>query len=124
MITFEMKAIDPNSKYERNQVLRQLERLKQPSKVRHLDVVDLPPLGPMDMTTTITYLHKDKPSTSRLIPLSQGMKNFLNEKKGNCYFYYTRGKYIGRTPSSRCKLCSEVGHQVIGCHYHPSVLDD
>jgi len=95
MIIFKVKAIDPNSNYERNHVLRQLDKLKQPSKVRHLEVVDLPPFGPMDMTTTTTYLHKDKPSTSRLIPLSQGMKNLLNEKKGKCYFYYTRRKYIG-----------------------------
>jgi hypothetical protein len=31
---------------------------------------------------------------------------------------------MDKGPPSWCKLCGEVGHQAIGCHYHPSILDD
>jgi len=31
---------------------------------------------------------------------------------------------MDRGPTSQCKLCGEVGHQTIGCHYHPSILED
>jgi hypothetical protein len=31
---------------------------------------------------------------------------------------------MDRGPPLHCKLCGEVGHQAIGCHYHLSILDD
>jgi hypothetical protein len=31
---------------------------------------------------------------------------------------------MDKGPPSWCKLCGEVGHQTIGCHHHPSILDD
>jgi hypothetical protein len=31
---------------------------------------------------------------------------------------------MDKGPPSWCKLCGEVGHQTMGCHYHPSILDD
>lgn len=39
---------------------------------------------------------------------------------------WTKAKweYMDKGPPSRCKMCGEVGHQTIGCHYHPSILDD
>ncbi len=31
---------------------------------------------------------------------------------------------MDRGPPSWCKLCGEVKHQTIGCHYHPSIMED
>jgi hypothetical protein len=31
---------------------------------------------------------------------------------------------MDKGPPSQCKLCGEVRHQAIGCHYHLSILDD
>jgi hypothetical protein len=30
---------------------------------------------------------------------------------------------MDKGPPSRCKLCKEVGHQTLGCHYHPSIME-
>jgi hypothetical protein len=37
---------------------KQIQNLKQPSKVSNFEMVDLPPPIPMDVGTTTTYFHK------------------------------------------------------------------
>jgi len=46
-------------------------------------------------------------------------------KGGDDYHHQkSREEYIDKGPPSLCKLCGEIGHQAIGCHYHPLILDD
>ncbi len=42
---------------------KQIQNLKQPSKVSNFEMVDLPPPIPMDVGTTTTYFHKKAWST-------------------------------------------------------------
>jgi hypothetical protein len=42
---------------------KEIQKLKQAFKVRNFEMVDLPPLIPMDVGTTTTYFHKKAQGT-------------------------------------------------------------
>jgi hypothetical protein len=47
------------------------------------------------------------------------------EGKGDSYYYQkTKEEYLNKRQPSWCKIYGETRHQAIGCHYHPSILDD
>jgi hypothetical protein len=71
IVAFKVEAIEPNSKYERRQALRRLEKPRQPFRGRSLEVAELPSLGLSNEGITITYPHKNKSNSLHMSQPSQ-----------------------------------------------------
>jgi hypothetical protein len=121
--TFEVEAVESDFKIWRRQILRRLEKLKQLFRGKSSKVVELPSIRlSYEGISTVTFI-ETKPTVCtcpnllnlQIMPKMEGGWSLPPKGKG--------GGYMDRGPPSQCKLCGEVGHQVIGCYYHLSILD-
>jgi hypothetical protein len=111
-----VEAVKPNSKYEKRRALRRFEKLRWPRSMS-LEVVELPSLTPSNKGIATTYPHKIKPNNLHMSQPSWFIGDAWNERGHSYYHPKVKGEYMDRGPQSRCKLCGEVGHQTILCHY-------
>ncbi len=60
IVTFEVEAVELNSKYEKKHALKRLEKFRWLSKGKNSEVAKLPSLKLSNEALAITYLHKNK----------------------------------------------------------------
>jgi hypothetical protein len=129
MTTFKMEVGNPYSQYKWKQTTRKIENLKWSSRVRNMEIVDLPPPWFVDKSMATIYPHTNIPQgTSKHLHQSQNTGNLWNFKvfkhRDFKNFFILKGRHACKNLPFRCKLCGEIGHQVIGFHYHPLIIDD
>jgi len=82
---------------------KQIQKLKQPSKVSNFEMVYLPPTIPMDVGTTTTYFHKKAQGTFEPLQYHKTWENFWGEN-GDLYKFSTfRRGYVGHDLLLKCK---------------------
>jgi hypothetical protein len=74
-VIFEVEAIELDSKYERRQAMKRLEKLRQLSRSMSLKVTKLPSLGPLNAGIADACLYTKRPNSFHMFPPSQLVGN-------------------------------------------------